>query len=533
MPVATPSMSTAPAAACDFVVPGSIFNWTRGHVHLLPHYSNAANLPSCAVVGSSGCLRGSRCQAEIDAHDVVFRANLAPTQGFELDVGSRTSISILNSVVARRVRDILVRRSELEVRHRHRRRLSQLDLPSLSMRGSTPPSRHRSNTHGLNDDDDDWDQRDWKAELAEEKEREKREEMESKQVRNLCASPTTIALYGDEWPTHHDDESATVRAINRLRNCRGVPASSFHLGGSNQSGAHGIVHSGAHGNHNHANLRGSHAQLNMTSSQHGLRLSKALQLSRGLGAFHGAIPRQLDGARAQFSSRRGVPNVRHCSPEHMPPGCKLPTAGFYAVHLALSLCGSVSLYGIGDDRGNGGGCGGASTPSRREGGEGGGGRLFHYYDSVSEHAGNKSRVEMESTHDLHAERAYYGWMATKKAVRVCHQPAPPPPPPYPPDPPSPPPSPPTQPLWGLEGGRLGPPWDRRFGDRPRLDDLDEASIPRFSRRGWRGETPDDEGVLGSAWWSVQLACAVLFCLVCCRETIASALWLSKGLSRVR
>ena len=55
-----------------------------------------------------------------------------------------------------------------------------------------------------------------------------------------------------------------------------------------------------------------------------------------------------------------------------------------------------------------------------------------------------------------------------------------------------------------------------------------TAMPRKNK-----ETPDEEGVLGSAWWSVQLACAVLFCLVCCRETIASALWLSKGLSRVR
>lgn len=48
--------------------------------------------PSCAVVGSSGLLIGSRLGDEIDAADVVIRMNSAPTARHEADVGRRTSV---------------------------------------------------------------------------------------------------------------------------------------------------------------------------------------------------------------------------------------------------------------------------------------------------------------------------------------------------------------------------------------------------------------------------------------------------------
>ncbi|XP_031209683.1 alpha-N-acetylgalactosaminide alpha-2,6-sialyltransferase 2 [Mastomys coucha] len=45
----------------------------------------------CAVVGNGGILNGSRQGQKIDAHDYVFRLNGAITEGFERDVGTKTS----------------------------------------------------------------------------------------------------------------------------------------------------------------------------------------------------------------------------------------------------------------------------------------------------------------------------------------------------------------------------------------------------------------------------------------------------------
>ena len=51
----------------------------------------------CAVVGSGGTLIGSGAGAAIDAHDVVFRFNLAPTGGqWAADVGTRTTHRLFN-----------------------------------------------------------------------------------------------------------------------------------------------------------------------------------------------------------------------------------------------------------------------------------------------------------------------------------------------------------------------------------------------------------------------------------------------------
>lgn len=48
----------------------------------------------CAVVGSSSKLLNARQGALIDAHDAVFRFNLAPTRGFEASVGAKETIRI-------------------------------------------------------------------------------------------------------------------------------------------------------------------------------------------------------------------------------------------------------------------------------------------------------------------------------------------------------------------------------------------------------------------------------------------------------
>ncbi|XP_033109975.1 CMP-N-acetylneuraminate-poly-alpha-2,8-sialyltransferase-like [Anneissia japonica] len=52
---------------------------------------------NCAIVGNGGVLLDSRCGDEINAHDFVFRINMAPIDGFRTDVGSRVDFMALNS----------------------------------------------------------------------------------------------------------------------------------------------------------------------------------------------------------------------------------------------------------------------------------------------------------------------------------------------------------------------------------------------------------------------------------------------------
>ena len=50
----------------------------------------------CAVVGNGGILKSAEFGAAIDAHDVVFRQNQAPTATYELFVGEKTTFRVLN-----------------------------------------------------------------------------------------------------------------------------------------------------------------------------------------------------------------------------------------------------------------------------------------------------------------------------------------------------------------------------------------------------------------------------------------------------
>ncbi|XP_060613553.2 alpha-N-acetyl-neuraminyl-2,3-beta-galactosyl-1,3-N-acetyl-galactosaminide alpha-2,6-sialyltransferase [Anolis sagrei] len=50
----------------------------------------------CAVVSSSGQMLGSRSGKEIDAKECVLRMNQAPTQGFEEDVGGRSTVRVVS-----------------------------------------------------------------------------------------------------------------------------------------------------------------------------------------------------------------------------------------------------------------------------------------------------------------------------------------------------------------------------------------------------------------------------------------------------
>ncbi|XP_036987643.2 beta-galactoside alpha-2,6-sialyltransferase 1 isoform X1 [Artibeus jamaicensis] len=51
----------------------------------------------CAVVSSAGSLKSSQLGKEIDEHDAVLRFNGAPTANFKQDVGTKTTIRLMNS----------------------------------------------------------------------------------------------------------------------------------------------------------------------------------------------------------------------------------------------------------------------------------------------------------------------------------------------------------------------------------------------------------------------------------------------------
>ncbi|XP_040575691.1 beta-galactoside alpha-2,6-sialyltransferase 2-like [Lepeophtheirus salmonis] len=54
---------------------------------------------SCAVVTNSGSLINSGLGTFIDSHDLIIRFNDGPTSGFEKDVGSKTSLRVVNSQI--------------------------------------------------------------------------------------------------------------------------------------------------------------------------------------------------------------------------------------------------------------------------------------------------------------------------------------------------------------------------------------------------------------------------------------------------
>ncbi|XP_078702534.1 uncharacterized protein LOC144928203 [Branchiostoma floridae x Branchiostoma belcheri] len=64
---------------------------------------------TCALVGNSGILTGSLCGGEIDAHDYVIRFSVAPTVGYEHDVGSKRNVTFLNKDILLKINQSLYR----------------------------------------------------------------------------------------------------------------------------------------------------------------------------------------------------------------------------------------------------------------------------------------------------------------------------------------------------------------------------------------------------------------------------------------
>ncbi|GAA6227401.1 beta-galactoside alpha-2,6-sialyltransferase 2 [Lates japonicus] len=78
-----------------------------GWAHLVPslpleqlyRQQDQSSFKTCAVVTSAGAILRSGLGKEIDTHDAVLRFNAAPTEGYERDVGNKTTIRIINSQI--------------------------------------------------------------------------------------------------------------------------------------------------------------------------------------------------------------------------------------------------------------------------------------------------------------------------------------------------------------------------------------------------------------------------------------------------
>ncbi|XP_006817720.1 beta-galactoside alpha-2,6-sialyltransferase 1-like [Saccoglossus kowalevskii] len=62
-------------------------------------YEKFKGFESCAIVASAAYFKNATLGKEIDSHDAVLRFNDAPTEGFEENVGRKTTIRLMNTLI--------------------------------------------------------------------------------------------------------------------------------------------------------------------------------------------------------------------------------------------------------------------------------------------------------------------------------------------------------------------------------------------------------------------------------------------------
>lgn len=68
----------------------------RGYVSLPEQQPLDLACQQCSIISSSGQMLGMKLGAEIDQSECVWRMNNAPTEGFESDVGSKTTVRVVS-----------------------------------------------------------------------------------------------------------------------------------------------------------------------------------------------------------------------------------------------------------------------------------------------------------------------------------------------------------------------------------------------------------------------------------------------------